>query len=75
MYRNTIEQQYRKQIEALLAPLVGNEGVRVAVSADIDFAKTESSSVVYGQGHLLSQQQQSTNPAAAARFPPACPAH
>ncbi|ODU96153.1 MAG: flagellar M-ring protein FliF [Thiomonas sp. SCN 64-16] len=53
MYRNTIEQQYRKQIEALLAPLVGNEGVRVAVSADIDFAKTESSSVVYGQGHTL----------------------
>lgn len=60
-YRNTVEQQYRKQIEALLAPLVGSDGVRVAVSADIDFSKTESSSVVYGQGHVLSQQQQSTN--------------
>lgn len=60
-YRNTVEQQYRKQIEALLAPLVGSDGVRVAVSADIDFAKTESSSVVYGQGHMLSQQQQTSN--------------
>jgi flagellar M-ring protein FliF len=60
-YRNAVEQQYRKQIEALLAPLVGSDGVRVAVSADIDFAKTESSSVFYGQGHVLSQQQQTTS--------------
>ena len=73
MYRNTIEQQYRKQIEALLAPLVGNEGVRVAVSADIDFAKTESSSVVYGQGHLLSQQQQSTNSSGGGTLPAGVP--
>ena len=72
-YRNTVEQQYRKQIEALLAPLVGQDGVRVAVSADIDFAKTESSSVVYGQGHLLSQQQQSTNSSGSAGLPAGVP--
>lgn len=72
-YRNTIEQQYRKQIEALLMPLVGSDGVRVAVSADIDFAKTESSSVFYGQGHLLSQQQQSTNSTGSGNLPAGVP--
>jgi len=72
-YRNTIEQQYRKQIEALLAPLVGSDGVRVAVSADIDFAKTESSSVFYGQGHVLSQQQQSTNSSGSGTLPAGVP--
>ncbi len=59
-YRTTIEQQYRKQIESMLTPLVGSDGVRVAVSADIDFGKTETSSVTYGQGHLLSQQSKAT---------------
>lgn len=72
-YRNTIEQQYRKQIEALLMPLVGSDGVRVAVSADIDFAKTESSSVFYGQGHLLSQQQQSSNSTGSGNLPAGVP--
>ncbi|MDY0331362.1 MAG: flagellar basal-body MS-ring/collar protein FliF [Thiomonas sp.] len=72
-YRNTIEQQYRKQIEALLAPLVGNDGVRVAVSADLDFARSESSSVFYGQGHVLSQQQQSTTSTGNAGLPAGVP--
>lgn len=72
-YRNTIEQQYRKQIEALLAPLVGSDGVRVAVSADIDFAKTESSSVFYGQGHVLSQQQQTSNSTGSGNLPAGVP--
>ena len=72
-YRDTVEQQYRKQIEALLAPLVGGDGVRVAVSADIDFAKTESSSVVYGQGHLLSQQQQTSNSTGNGNLPAGVP--
>lgn len=60
-YRTQVEQQYRKQIESILSPLVGSDGVRVAVSADLDFGKTETSSVTYGQGHLLSQQTQSSN--------------
>lgn len=72
-YRNTVEQQYRKQIEALLAPLVGSDGVRVAVSADLDFAKTESSSVFYGQGHVLSQQQQTSNSVGSGTLPAGVP--
>ncbi len=60
-YRNALEQQYREQIESILSPLVGSGGVRVAVSADLDFGKTESSSVIYGQSHLLSRQARTGN--------------
>ncbi|WP_437560009.1 flagellar basal-body MS-ring/collar protein FliF [Acidithiobacillus sulfuriphilus] len=55
-YQRQIEHQYQRRIEEILAPLVGHNGVRVAVSADLDFAKTESSSVQYGKGQMLSQQ-------------------
>lgn len=72
-YRNAVEQQYRKQIESILTPLVGADGVRVAVSADLDFGKTETSSVYYGQGHVLSQQVQSTNSSGSANLPSGVP--
>lgn len=72
-YRNAIEQQYRKQIESILTPIVGSDGVRVAVSADLDFGKTETSSVYYGQGHLLSQQTQSNNSTGSGNLPAGVP--
>ncbi|PKY11258.1 flagellar M-ring protein FliF [Acidithiobacillus marinus] len=55
-YQRAVDQQYEKRIQAILTPIVGAKGVRVAVSADIDFAKSESSSVSYGKGQILSQQ-------------------
>ncbi len=60
-YQRQIEHQYQRRIEEILAPLVGHNGVRVAVSADLDFAKTESSSVQYGKGQVLSQQARSSS--------------
>ncbi|MHB1202871.1 MAG: flagellar basal-body MS-ring/collar protein FliF [Acidithiobacillus sp.] len=60
-YQRQIEHQYQRRIEEILAPLVGQNGVRVAVSADLDFAKTESSSVQYGKGQVLSQQTRSSS--------------
>ena len=72
-YRNAVEQQYRKQIEGILSPLVGSNGVRVAVSADLDFGKTETSSVIYGQGHLLSRQAQTQNSTGNASLPAGVP--
>ena len=72
-YRNAVEQQYRKQIESILSPLVGSNGVRVAVSADLDFGKTETSSVIYGQGHLLSRQAQTQNSTGNANLPAGVP--
>ncbi|OIQ79549.1 flagellar M-ring protein [mine drainage metagenome] len=72
-YRNAIEQQYRKQVESMLAPLVGSDGVRVAVSADIDFGRTETSSVTYGKSHLLSQQTSAHNSTGSATLPAGVP--
>lgn len=72
-YRNAVEQQYRKQIESILSPLVGSNGVRVAVSADLDFGKTETSSVIYGQGHPLSHQAQSQSSTGNANLPAGVP--
>lgn len=72
-FRDAVERQYRRQIEALLTPLVGGEGVRVAVAADLDFAKTESSSVAYGKEHVLSQQQHSSNSVGNASLPAGVP--
>jgi flagellar M-ring protein FliF len=55
-YQREVDQQYQKRIQEILTPIVGHNGVRVAVSADIDFAKSESSSVRYGKGQILSEQ-------------------
>ena len=72
-YRNAVEQQIRRQIESILSPLVGSNGVRVAVSADLDFGKTETSSVIYGQGHLVSRQAQTQNSTGNASLPAGVP--
>lgn len=60
-YQREVDQQYEKRIQEILTPIVGQNGVRVAVSADIDFAKSESSSVSYGKGQILSQQTHSSS--------------
>ncbi|VAX14246.1 Flagellar M-ring protein FliF [hydrothermal vent metagenome] len=41
-YTHKVEQNYIQRIERLLAPLVGLNGVRAQVNADLDFTKTES---------------------------------
>lgn len=40
-YTRTLEQSYIDRVEAILAPLVGPDGVRAQVTADIDFTATE----------------------------------
>jgi len=54
-----IDQRYQMLIEGLLAPAVGRENLRVIVDADVDFSQAKRSSVIYGQGHTLSQDQSS----------------
>ncbi len=41
-YTRKLEQNYIQRIEHLLAPLVGINGVRAQVNADLDFTRTES---------------------------------
>ncbi|MBU2754388.1 flagellar M-ring protein FliF [Acidithiobacillus sp. CV18-2] len=60
-YQQAVDAQYQKRIEAIISPIVGSSGVHVAVSANIDFAKSESSSVTYGKNQVLSQQTHSSS--------------
>ena len=43
-YAKTLEQKYIDRIEGILDPLVGREGFKVQVSADLDFSQTEQTS-------------------------------
>lgn len=40
-YRKKLEDYYAKRIEDILSPILGSNGVRAQVSADIDFTQTE----------------------------------
>jgi flagellar M-ring protein FliF len=40
-YRKNVEDYYTKRIEDILTPILGDNGVRAQVSADIDFTQTE----------------------------------
>ena len=41
-YTRKLEQTYMERIERMLAPLVGMDGVRAQVTAELDFTRTES---------------------------------
>jgi flagellar M-ring protein FliF len=47
-YKQRKQDEYRASIREVLAPLVGDEGMRVSVHADIDFTESESTSETYG---------------------------
>jgi flagellar M-ring protein FliF len=46
-YLHQVEQSYVTRIERLLTPLMGPDNVRVQVSADIDFSRTEQTSEIF----------------------------
>lgn len=46
-YTQKLEQRYIRRIEDILAPMVGLQGVRAQVVADVDFTMTEQSSESY----------------------------
>ena len=46
-YTRKIESDYIKRIEDILIPIVGEQGVRAQVSADIDFTMVESTTESY----------------------------
>jgi flagellar M-ring protein FliF len=46
-YLHQVEQSYVSRIERLLTPLMGPDNVRVQVSADIDFSRTEQTSEIF----------------------------
>ncbi len=46
-YKNNIEEHLRQRIENILAPLVGNDGMRAQISADVDFTVTEKTQEMF----------------------------
>jgi flagellar M-ring protein FliF len=46
-YRKNVEDYYTKRIEDILTPILGENGVRAQVSADIDFTQTEQTQENY----------------------------
>jgi len=54
-----IDQRYETLIESMLTPVVGKGNVRVTVDTNVDFSHARKSSIVYGQAHVLSQDQSS----------------
>ncbi len=46
-YTRKVERTYTQRIEDILSPLVGLNGVRAQVNADIDFTRSESTSEVF----------------------------
>lgn len=46
-YTRKLEDTYAKRIEDILAPLVGNDGVKATVAAELDFTATEQTSESY----------------------------
>lgn len=46
-YLRDVEQDYRRRVEAILAPVVGVNNVRAQVTADVDFSQTEQVAETY----------------------------
>lgn len=47
-YKRRKQEEYRASIREVLAPMVGDDGLRISVYADIDFTTVESTSETYG---------------------------
>lgn len=64
-YVRDMEQEYRRRVESILAPMVGANNVRAQVTADIDFTQTEQLAESYKpnpapQSAIRSQQSAET---------------
>jgi flagellar M-ring protein FliF len=46
-YVRDIEQEYKRRVESILAPMVGVDNVRAQVTADVDFTETEQLAETY----------------------------
>ncbi|MEW5790331.1 MAG: flagellar basal-body MS-ring/collar protein FliF [Pseudomonadota bacterium] len=57
-YVQKVEKQYAKRIEDILAPILGANGVRAEVSADIDFSQTEQTSESYNPNVSMIRSEQ-----------------
>ncbi|AFJ03481.1 Flagellar M-ring protein FliF [Methylophaga frappieri] len=59
-YTQKLEQHYIRRIEAILAPMVGLDGVRAQVAADVDFTLTEQTAESYNPDIAAIRSEQLT---------------
>lgn len=59
-FRGQIERAIVAHVNALLAPLVGNDNFRVSASATIDFDKTNTQKTLYGPGQIAEHTKHET---------------
>ncbi len=57
-YARSVEESYIKRIEDIIAPIVGQQGVKAEVTAEFDFTRTEQTREIYNpdQAALRSEQ-------------------
>ena len=60
-YTRTLEQSYIDRVEAILAPLVGVDGVRAQVTADLDFTDSEQTRESYNPDLPAVRSESSTD--------------
>ncbi len=57
-YTRKIEDAYRQRVEDILSPLVGADGMRVQVTADIDFTQVETTRETYDPNKTAIRSEQ-----------------
>jgi flagellar M-ring protein FliF len=59
-YTRNLEQSYIDRVEAILSPLVGPDGVRAEVTADLDFTESQQSKETYNPDMAAVRSESST---------------
>ncbi len=57
-YTRRVEQSYVSRIEGILAPVIGNKGVRAQVSAELDFTRSERTQESYDPDRTAIRSEQ-----------------
>ncbi len=60
-YTRRIEQSYISRIETILAPILGNKGVKAQVSAELDFTRTERTQESYNPDVTVIRSEQKSD--------------
>jgi flagellar M-ring protein FliF len=59
-YTRRIEEAFRQRVEDILTPLVGADGLRVQVTAEVDFTQVESTREVFDPEGVVLRSEQSS---------------
>lgn len=59
-YTRQVEEAFRKRVEEILRPLIGDSGMRVQVTADVDFTQTESTREIFDPDARVLRSEQTS---------------